>query len=91
MQVAAVSYDSVAILKKFSDKRSITFPLLADEKSTVIDAYQLRNKSSKQGIPHPATILIDRKGVVRANLPGTVRVRHSTEALLRAARELQSE
>ena len=29
--LAAISYDSVAILKNFADRRKITFPLLSDD------------------------------------------------------------
>ena len=92
IQVVGVSYDPVKVLKSFADKRSVTFPLLADEQSTVIDAYGVRNRSARPntrsaGIPHPVTILIDRKGVIRAKLPGTVTRRHSSDQLLKAARD----
>ena len=93
LQVVGISYDSVALLKKFTEKRKIEFPLLSDHKSKTIDAFLLRNKSAKtgsrtDGIPYPATILIDTKGIVRANLSGTTRRRHSTKELLAAAKKL---
>ena len=93
LQVVGISYDSVAVLKKFSEKRKIEFPLLSDPKSKTIDAYLLRNKTAKprsrtDGIPYPATILIDKKGIVRANLPSTIFKRHSTKDLLAAAKKL---
>lgn len=93
LQVVGISYDSVAILKKFADKRKITFPLLSDPKSKTIDAYLLRNKQARkgtrlEGVPYPATILIDAKGIVRVNLSGTTRTRHSTGDLLKAAKKL---
>ena len=89
LQVVGVSYDSVAILKRFATKRMIGFPLLSDSKSKTIDAYLLRNKNARiKGLPIPATIVIDQKGIVRANLPGTTRRRHSTKALIAAAKKL---
>ena len=93
LQVVGVSYDSVGILKTFSDKRKIAFPLLSDPKSKTIEAYLLRNATARkgsrnEGVPYPATIVIDTKGIVRANLSGTTRTRHSTKALLDAAKKL---
>lgn len=91
VQVVGISYDAVKVLKDFTAKRKIAFPLLSDSKSTVIDAYGLRNQragSRTDGIPYPATILIDKKGIVRANLPGTTRRRHATKDLIDAAKKL---
>jgi len=39
MKLAAISYDSEAILKYFADRRKIDFPLLADPDSKIIRAY----------------------------------------------------
>ena len=69
--LAAISYDSVATLKFFSDRKSIRFPLLSDESSSVIRAFGVLNeqvpKSSEvYGIPHPVTYVIDAKGVVQS-------------------------
>ncbi len=93
LQVIGVSYDSVAILKKFADRRKIEYSLLSDAKSKTIDAYKLRNKNVRRGsrgdgIPIPATIVIDKQGIVRANLPGTTRRRHPTKDLIAAAKKL---
>ncbi len=49
--LAAVSYDSVAVLKNFSDRRGITYPLLSDADSKVIRAYGLLNESVDKGTP----------------------------------------
>jgi len=43
MGVAAISYDAPAILADFSQRRSITFPLLSDSDSRVITEYGLLN------------------------------------------------
>jgi hypothetical protein len=67
----AVSYDSSETLKKFSDSRGITFPLISDAGSVIIKRYGLLNetvdpKSPTYGIPHPGTFILDRQGVVRS-------------------------
>ena len=59
INVAAISYDSPAILENFAKRRSITYPLLSDTSSTVIDAFGIRNEEAtgmQKGIPYPDTI-----------------------------------
>lgn len=90
IDVVAISYDSVDILKRFAEKQMIKFPLLSDSTSETIDAFQIRNQSVKEGsrqdgIPHPGTFLVDSDGVVRAKLFYTVRKRHSNDELIEAA------
>jgi len=46
------------------DGKAPRFPLLSDPDHRVIDRYGLLNPSG-QGLPHPATYVIDRKGIVR--------------------------
>ena len=53
------------MLDKIKDKPGLDFPLLSDADHRVIDRYGLLNEKSKRAIPHPATYVIDRKGVVR--------------------------
>jgi hypothetical protein len=67
--LAAISYDTVAILKNFADRRGITFPLLSDPESKIIRSFDILNESTPKntpfaGIPYPGTYLLDRKGVV---------------------------
>ena len=67
--VAAISYDSVAILKNFAERRGITFPLLSDPESKIIRDFGILNEQAQQGtvqygIPHPGTYLVDRAGRV---------------------------
>jgi AhpC/TSA family/Disulphide bond corrector protein DsbC len=67
--LAAVSYDSVAVLKSFADRKHIGFPLLSDADSRVIREYGILNETVKQGtmqygIPFPGTYVLDLKGVV---------------------------
>lgn len=67
--LAAISYDSPAVLKGFADTRGITFPLLSDEGSATIKRYGLLNTGATgkaAGIPHPGTFVLDARGLVTA-------------------------
>ena len=69
--VAAISYDSVAVLKSFAERRGITFPMLSDAESKIIREYGILNEQSQPGtmqygIPYPGTYLLDRAGRVTA-------------------------
>jgi hypothetical protein len=69
--LVAISYDTPETLKKFSDSRGITFPLISDTGSAIIRKFGLLNetvdpKSTTYGIPHPGTFVVDRKGVVQS-------------------------
>jgi len=69
--VAAISYDSPAVLKSFADRRHITFPLLSDPESKIIRAFGILNEqiaegTPQYGIPHPGTYIVDRAGRVTA-------------------------
>ena len=87
IQIVGVSYDSVEILKKLSEKENIPFQLLSDEGSKVIEAYGLH---FRDGLPHPGTLLLDRSGVIRAKLfHEGYRTRHTNEELILAAQELR--
>lgn len=67
--LAAISYDSVAILKDFADRRKITFPLLSDPESQIIRAFGILNETVRPGtpqygIPRPGTYVVDRAGKI---------------------------
>jgi hypothetical protein len=69
--LAAISYDSPAILKNFADRRKITYPLLSDPESKIIRAFGILNETVKPGtsqfgIPHPGTYVVDRQGKIVA-------------------------
>jgi hypothetical protein len=68
--LAAISYDSPAILKSFAERKNITYPLLSDPESRVIRAYDLLNTTIPKGpffgIPYPGTFILDRTGKVIA-------------------------
>ncbi len=94
-QVVGISYDSVEVLKKYSDQNNITYLLLSDEGSKTIDAYGIRNKDVQagtpgDGIPHPGTYLVDQKGTVRAAwfLDGYIQ-RHQNKPLIEEAKKLE--
>ena len=93
IELVGISYDSPAVLKKFSDRAKITFPLLSDPESKTIEAYHIRNEAAKgkaEGVPNPGTFVLDREGVIRAKLfLEGYRVRHTTEALITAAKAVK--
>ena len=66
--LAAISYDSEAILKDFANRLSITFPLLADPQSEIIRKYGVLNSEAKgmqQGMALPGFFYIDSKGRIK--------------------------
>ncbi len=93
VQLVGISYDEPAILKRFSDKAKITFPLLSDPDSKTIVEYHIRNEAAKgkaEGVPYPGTFIIDQKGVIRAKLfLEGFRDRHTTDALVKAAKAVK--
>ncbi len=93
VQVVGVSYDSPSILKKFSETAKITFPLLSDPESKVIESYHIVNPTAKgkaEGVPYPGTFIVDSKGVIRAKIfRDGYRDRHSSDALIKAAKDAE--
>lgn len=51
--------------EKLKDNPGFNFPLLSDLDHRVIDRYGLLNDKAQRPIPHPTTLVIDRRGVVR--------------------------
>ena len=69
--MAAISYDSVAELKNFADRKHITYLLLSDPDSKIIRTFGILNEtvpanSMAYGIPYPGTYLVDTSGKVVA-------------------------
>jgi hypothetical protein len=67
--VAAILYEPPEVLKAFSDRFGIEFPLLADVGSKVITHYGLLNRTATgdhAGIPYPGTFILDPQGRVVA-------------------------
>ena len=68
MKLAAVSYDSEAILKFFSERHKIDYPLLGDPDSKIIAAYGVLNPEAtgmQKGFARPGYFFIDSKGIIR--------------------------
>lgn len=71
VQIIALSYDAPATNAAAVAKLGLTFPLLSDQGSKVIDAYGIRNSDAKgpsAGVPHPVLFILDQKGTIRAKL-----------------------
>lgn len=67
-QVIGISADSVARQKKFSEKYSFTYPLLADEEKQLINAFGVWGPKKFMGKEYEGilrtTFLVDENGVV---------------------------
>jgi hypothetical protein len=67
--VAAISYDSIGVLKSFADRQHIAYPLLSDSDSKIIRAFDILNETAKPGtvtygIPYPGVYIVDVQGKV---------------------------
>jgi AhpC/TSA family/Thiol:disulfide interchange protein DsbD, N-terminal len=68
LKLAAISYDSPAILKDFAKRHRIDFPLLADPGSEIIRSFNVLNTEAKgmtKGMAYPGFIYIDESGMIR--------------------------
>ena len=68
IRLAAISYDSQAILIDFAKRHNIEFPLLADPDSKVIRSFDILNSEAKgmnKGMAHPGFFYIDDRGIIR--------------------------
>ena len=68
--LAAVTYDRVAALARFAGRSGIGYPLLSDEGSRIIKAFDLLDPGPARstpwyGIAKPMIVVIDAEGVVR--------------------------
>ena len=93
IRLVGISYDEPEALKRFADQMKISFPLLSDPGSKMIDAYHIRNEAAKgraEGVPNPGTFVLDRDGIIRAKLfLEGYRERHTTKALIEAAKTIK--
>jgi len=67
--LVAISYDKTKTLAKFKAKRKISYTLLSDEGSKIIDAFGIRNAEYKEGhfahgVPHPIVFVVNADGVI---------------------------
>jgi peroxiredoxin len=92
VQLVALSYDSPETNRAAVAKLGLTFPLLSDTGSKVIDAYGIRNHEATgkgAGIPHPVLFIVDRQGTIRAKLMrDSYRERPETAEIVAAAKNL---
>ena len=68
LKLAAISYDSPAILKDFAERHKIEFPLLADPNSEIIRHFNVLNTEAKgmtNGMAYPGFFYVDSSGVIR--------------------------
>ena len=83
--VLGVSPDPVKAVKKFHDKQSLNFTLLADEGHPVAEQYGVWAEKSMYGKTYwgnqRATFLIDEEGVVRHVIPKASPKTHDDEVL----------
>ena len=88
--VLGVSPDPVKAVKKFHDKQSLNFTLLADEDHAVCEQYGVWVEKSMYGKTYMgaqrATFLIDEEGVVRHVIPKASPKTHDDEVLAALAR-----
>ncbi len=87
--VAALSYDSVEVLKDFALRRHITYPLLSDPESKIIRSYGILNEidfpkgHALHGLPFPGTFVSDAQGIVRTkDFEPTYQERRTAASLL---------
>ncbi|RYY41139.1 MAG: thioredoxin-dependent thiol peroxidase [Chitinophagaceae bacterium] len=68
-QVLGVSPDDVASHKKFEEKFSLPFPLIADPKRAIIEKYGVWGEKNMYGNKviglHRTTFVIDEKGIIK--------------------------
>lgn len=67
IKLAAISYDSPAILKDFASRHKIDFPLLADPDSKIIRSFNVLNAEAKgmtAGMALPGFFYLDPTGVI---------------------------
>jgi len=66
--IAAEKREGMFKPEKFLEKNPVSFPFLLDEDRSVTKAYGLYHRIGKDAlnIAHPATLVIDRQGVVQS-------------------------
>ncbi len=95
--LVGISYDNVSVLANFKAKNNLSYPLLYDEGSKIIDAFGVRNEAHKEGhfaygIPHPIIVVTDKEGIVKAKLfEKGYRDRPEAEVILSTLDEVQAD
>ena len=90
-EIVGVSRDDVAAQKKFAEKYSLNFPLLADTSSAICDAFGViveKNMYGKKSVGiQRSTFLVDKDGTIAKVWP-RVSVEGHDAAVLEAVRSL---
>jgi len=89
LSVVTISYDTVEILKSFSDRMGgLRFPTLADPDSEIIEAFGIRNPnpepgSRTDGMAFPGTYIVNAHGIVQEKFfHDSHRIRETAETIL---------
>ncbi len=94
-QIVGISKDQVNVLKGFSTRSRITFPLLADVDGKTINAFSIRNQNpppGKEGSSYHATFVIDQKGIIRSKLfQVSYAERPAVDGLVKALKEAKED
>lgn len=94
LNVAAMTYDSVEMLKTVEEDQGIEFTLLHDEGITHVNALGILNEdyepdSRAYGVPHPGIFLISPDGIIRYKFAEEgYRIRPDFDNVLEAASQM---
>ena len=83
--LAAISYDSEAILRDFTQRHKIEYPLIADPKSEIIRSYGVLNAEATgftKGMAHPGYFYVMPDGMVKEKFFETAYTDRDTAASL---------
>ena len=89
VRVFAVTPEPVEVIASFTERHGVTFPVLSDADSAVIDAYGIRNTEVPEdhrlyGMPFPGAYLADAEGrIAQKHFNTNYRVRESAETIIR--------
>jgi peroxiredoxin len=90
-QVVVICYDVPSKVKRFTQRRKITIPVLSDADSKTIDAYAMRalkGDGDKAGAAQHGAFVMDKSGIVRAKpLLTSFEGRSAVDALVKALTE----
>lgn len=79
------------MLDKIAKAKGDNFPMLSDPDHRVIDRYGLLNEGARNPIPHPATYVIDRRGIVRWKFVEVdYKLRPSNEDVMKEIRKIEN-
>ena len=72
MNIAAMTYDSLDVLKKFHESEELGYPLLRDVDARHVNAFGIPDEDLGQGIPRPGMFWLAPDGSISAKfaVPG---------------------